>query len=91
MSETSKSEDLKDLADLGKALELKPGSVYVIECQEYRSAAALENINWYLREFGRKHNIKFLVLERGLKVSREVSPESGGPLDVNRLGSTPQL
>lgn len=55
----------------GKALELKPGSVYVIELDNHLNAEQMHQVHDYLVKFGKPLNIKFLLMAPGLKITRE--------------------
>ena len=54
----------------GCAIRLQPGSLYAIECDRTYSQPEFDAVESYLAGVGEPHNIKFLLLEKGLKIAQ---------------------
>lgn len=59
------------------ALELRPGGIYVLECEEYLSQDAMARVRAQAESLGGRFGVRFIVLDRGLKIARETEAAIG--------------
>jgi hypothetical protein len=63
------------LALLGKPMKLEPNSCYVIESEEHLSKDAIARLSEQLKFVSETMNLKFILLDGGLKIAREKPDE----------------
>ncbi len=57
--------------NMGEALKLEPGRVYVIECQQRLDQEAMLRLRDQFGNLAERHGVHFIVLDYGLKIARD--------------------
>lgn len=87
--EVSKRQDalIDHLQQLSTAKELRPGALYALEVRQPLNDAAARNIKESLRPFQEEFGVKFLILDRDLRISEPCSVDGVAEAVVKKLNA----